>query len=236
MISITISTPEKVEIKEKKVPNPTYWKQIDKLTCLYCEQSQKDCEFSDTYCYDCGHCSCEKMCLKCNFHSFSCINECSEPDLVEAQQKTSVYTGGHFIHKNEKGEYVHNILCDCDEFKKMDINPPSPSHLHIPDPFDVPLSSLTPDEPTMEDMGFEWDRSDSKQTRIEDYFQKAEKRDEYVPDSWMDYESGSVEEDFRSINDYNVDGIDNVALNNYVLDNLDGFDIEAFLAGKAPAA
>jgi len=54
MISITISTPKKVEIKEKKAPVPINWIKIDKLTCLYCKQKQDDCEFSDTYCYDCS--------------------------------------------------------------------------------------------------------------------------------------------------------------------------------------
>ena len=192
------------------------------------------------------------MCLCCNFHSYSCEKKCSEIGPFEAQYKIHQYTGGHFIHKNEKGEYVHNILCDCNELKAESLlqnspnasntsNPPSPSILL--DPFNVPLESLPSDDISMEDLGFEWGNSSSNgsnQTRIEDYFHKKVKNedivDEYVPDSWMDYESGSVEGDFASISDYNVNGIDDVALNNYVLDNLDSFDIEAFITSQAPPA
>lgn len=229
MVSITISISNSEE-KNKKVPDPTYWIKAENLICLHCKEPEGECRFKDTYCYDCGHCSCEKVCLKCNFHSYSCNPTCSEPDMYEARFKAGEYTGGHFIHKNEKGEYVHNILCGCDDFDTK-----------TSEPFNfVPISDVDPEELKMEELGYEWETnsgstSSKKQTRIEDFFPKRviEENSDYVLDSWMDYESGSLKEDFRSIDDYNVNSVNEVALNNYVLDNLDNFDIEAFLAEKA---
>ena len=173
-ISITITEINKNPIIENKKPEPLFLEKNDIIKCLYCKKEQDKCEFSDTYCYDCGHCSCEYVCLNCHCHSYRCIEKCSDPDPVTVQNNYKTFTGGHFMEKNENGIYSHHCLCDCIKSSKINNF--------------FPIKNTTPDE--------------------------------YV-NNWENVEENISNPSIKSIDEYNINTIDDMVLNNYVLDNID---------------
>lgn len=219
-IFITVTESIETVTSENKAPEPTFLInddkngskspilieqcEIDNLKCLYCKKDQHTCEFSDTYCYNCGHCSCEYVCLKCHSHSYSCLEKCSEPDLVLVQNNYKTFTGGHFMEKNEKGKYLHHILCDC-----LDKSP----------------------ETNKIELENNKNNKNFTQKKIDTFFSKEKCKNNNLNDTPI-IDINEFYEEKQSTGNNIIDGIDYTVLNNYIYDNIGNVgnvDIEQYL-------